>query len=157
MTTELQKAEYAMHAAHADFHAALLALKRLIDIRQEQCSDFYQEEMDEITDLAGLLRRTFERMHRTENHHQHLWSEQHDAAEADAKAADFRKRQQAAHSAVAAAVASGALIRPLKCERCPVEAANLVAHHYDYDKQLDVEWLCRKCHGKHHAENGPAL
>jgi hypothetical protein len=70
---------------------------------------------------------------------------------------DFKRRQQAAHSAVAAALVSGALIKSMHCERCPTVAENTVAHHHDYDKPLDVEWLCRPCHGKHHAEHGPAL
>jgi hypothetical protein len=70
---------------------------------------------------------------------------------------EFKRRQQAAHSAVAAAVVSGALVRSSHCERCPTVADNTVAHHHDYDKPLDVEWLCRPCHGKHHAEHGPAL
>ena len=70
---------------------------------------------------------------------------------------DFKRRQQAAHSAVAAALVSGALTKSTQCERCPVVAENTIAHHHDYDKPLDVEWLCRPCHGKHHAEHGPAL
>lgn len=76
---------------------------------------------------------------------------------ADQAAAEFRRRQQAAHSAVAAAVVSGALVRSSQCERCPTVADNTIAHHHDYDQPLDIEWLCRPCHGKHHAENGSAV
>jgi hypothetical protein len=27
---------------------------------------------------------------------------------------------------------------------------NVVAHHESYDRPLDVMWLCRSCHKRHH-------
>lgn len=59
------------------------------------------------------------------------------------------KRRSAAHSAVARAIKSGALKRE-PCERCFSEKS--VAHHEDYDKQLDVMWLCQPCHKQRHKE-----
>lgn len=58
-----------------------------------------------------------------------------------------QKRKDECRNATMKAVYAGVLERPDKCE-CgsgPVEA-----HHYDYDKPLDVEWLCRTCHSKEH-------
>ncbi len=52
-----------------------------------------------------------------------------------------------AHSAVKRALKSGRLIRPLRCERCP-NVCKPQAHHADYSKPLEVEWLCTTCHGK---------
>ena len=60
-----------------------------------------------------------------------------------------------AYSAVRMAMKNGALIRPEKCSRCnciPKPAidgrSSIHAHHHDYDKPLDVEWICAKCHRK---------
>ena len=59
------------------------------------------------------------------------------------------KRRQKAHSAVYSAVKSGALIRQ-PCCRCGEQKT--VAHHEDYNKPLDVVWLCQPCHKQRHKE-----
>lgn len=40
----------------------------------------------------------------------------------------------------------GILQKPDKCEKCGL-AKKLTAHHEDYMKPLEVEWLCYECHG----------
>lgn len=57
------------------------------------------------------------------------------------------------------ALRRGALIRPDACERCgeapPPEFGGrsaIHAHHHDYSKPLEVEWLCRGCHDQDHRE-----
>lgn len=57
----------------------------------------------------------------------------------------------AAHNAVARAVKSGKLIRPLRCERCHVKE-KIDAHHDDHSKKLNVMWLCPVCHAQRHKE-----
>ncbi len=43
----------------------------------------------------------------------------------------------------------------LKKERCrECGAADAHAHHVDYDRPLDVTWLCRPCHKAEHAKAG---
>ena len=59
------------------------------------------------------------------------------------------KRRSAAHSAVARAIKSGDLVR-LPCVQCGVDKS--YAHHEDYDKKLDVMWLCQPCHKQRHKE-----
>ena len=58
-------------------------------------------------------------------------------------------RRVLAHSSVARAVRSGGLVRQ-PCCRCGAEKT--VAHHEDYDKPLEVIWLCQPCHKQRHKE-----
>lgn len=59
------------------------------------------------------------------------------------------KRRQAAHSLVARSIRNGSLVRQ-PCIRCGAEKS--VAHHEDYDKPLEVMWLCQPCHKQRHKE-----
>lgn len=52
-----------------------------------------------------------------------------------------------AHRAVKSAIRNGVLVRE-PCEVCGKEKVD--AHHDDYSKPLDVRWLCRFHHLKHH-------
>jgi len=58
-------------------------------------------------------------------------------------------RRSVAHSQVAKAIRNGALVRQ-PCCRCG-EIKSL-AHHEDYDKPLEVMWLCQPCHKQRHKE-----
>ena len=59
------------------------------------------------------------------------------------------KRRQKAHSAVSKAVRQGTLLKE-PCCRCGNEKS--VAHHDDYDRPLDIMWLCQPCHKQRHKE-----
>ena len=59
------------------------------------------------------------------------------------------KRRQKAHNAVRQAILNGRLSSS-PCERCGEEKS--LAHHEDYDKPLDVMWLCQPCHKQRHKE-----
>jgi ribosomal protein S27AE len=59
------------------------------------------------------------------------------------------KRRGKAHKAVYRAVKNGKLVRE-PCCRCGNEKT--LAHHEDYDKPLDVMWLCQPCHKQRHKE-----
>lgn len=61
-----------------------------------------------------------------------------------------------ARNAVAHAIRDGKLKRGEKCFFCE-ETERLQAHHSDYNRPLDVHWLCPSCHGKLHAINGDFL
>jgi len=59
------------------------------------------------------------------------------------------KRRSKCHNAVSRAIKSGLLVK-IPCIRCGNEKS--LAHHEDYDKPLDVMWLCQPCHKKRHKE-----
>lgn len=56
-----------------------------------------------------------------------------------------------AHAQVHSAIRSGRLVRPDQCLNCRADGP-LHAHHPDYSRPLDVEWLCPGCHKAAHAE-----
>lgn len=68
---------------------------------------------------------------------------------------EAKKQARRAQRLVKAAVTSGDLIRPPLCELCGSEGDRaLDGHHwngYDEAHVLDVQWLCRTCHGRVHA------
>lgn len=59
------------------------------------------------------------------------------------------KRRTQCHNKVSRAIKKGELVR-LPCEKCG--EIKSYAHHEDYDKPLDVMWLCQPCHKKRHIE-----
>lgn len=56
--------------------------------------------------------------------------------------------------AVATALRNGQLIIPAVCEVCGRER-KLVGHHPDYNKPLEVMWLCSECHQIEHGRCKP--
>ena len=58
-------------------------------------------------------------------------------------------RRSVAHSRVSRAIRNGTLARQ-PCVKCG-EVKSL-AHHEDYDKPLEVMWLCQPCHKQRHKE-----
>lgn len=60
------------------------------------------------------------------------------------------KLKKKAHQSVCYAIQTGRLVRQ-PCERCGT-TQNVVAHHEDYNKPLDVMWLCKQHHKERHME-----
>lgn len=46
-------------------------------------------------------------------------------------------------------VRCGRIVKPSACSSCGTDGA-VHGHHEDYGRPLDVEWLCRTCHGVRH-------
>jgi hypothetical protein len=42
--------------------------------------------------------------------------------------------------------------QPCAIKNCNVATGNTVAHHEDYDKPLDITWLCKRHHRLRHAQ-----
>ena len=60
----------------------------------------------------------------------------------------FPKKYRA-HYALTNAVRDG-LVNRMPCQECGREDSH--GHHHDYEKPLDVIWLCPVCHAKEHSE-----
>lgn len=74
-----------------------------------------------------------------------------EATERCRKYRENNKKKSRAHELVAYAIRLGALVKQ-PCEACG--SGSHVAHHDDYDKPLDVRWLCATHHREWHSENG---
>lgn len=61
----------------------------------------------------------------------------------------MHRKEANARNAVYEAVKSGKLKKPNTCEECN-KKCDPDGHHDDYEKRLDVRWLCRSCHAHHH-------
>jgi len=73
------------------------------------------------------------------------------------KVVDYKKKYRASNpekekalKAVYRATKKGVITRPDKCEMCNKLTKYIDAHHGDYNKPLDVVWLCKKCHKEVH-------
>jgi len=60
-----------------------------------------------------------------------------------------RKERVRANGLITMRVRRGLLVRPTECEQCH-KICRPDAHHEDYKKPDQVEWLCRSCHMKRH-------
>jgi hypothetical protein len=87
------------------------------------------------------------------------------------KTAKNHHLQKACHNVVAIAIRNGRLSRPTRCERCgntpkpqararrdPMSGhmrkpyAPLIAHHKDYAKPFEIQWICWRCHHQIHTD-----
>lgn len=64
----------------------------------------------------------------------------------------IREETGYAHDKVYYAIKTGKITKK-PCEVCGSMSAE--AHHCDYNKPLDVMWLCKKCHTEWHKNNKP--
>lgn len=76
------------------------------------------------------------------------------AAESDRRYRKRNPKKHEAHKAASSAIKNGKLIKQ-PCEKCG--ELKVYAHHNDYDKHLDISWLCYKHHNAWHKENGEGL
>lgn len=71
------------------------------------------------------------------------------------RATELSESEQMRHGAwwrVGLAIRTGRLTKPSTCSACgnPTQSERLHAHHADYSKPLEVEWLCWSCHNLRH-------
>jgi ribosomal protein S27AE len=65
------------------------------------------------------------------------------------------QKKKSASCSVNNAVRDHKIEKPTHCSECNTET-QLHGHHDDYNKPLEVRWLCSKCHRAWHKEHGEA-
>lgn len=60
-----------------------------------------------------------------------------------------RARREGCRMLLNKALKTGKVTRPAGCEECG-KGVDLQAHHNDYSKPYEVDWLCRSCHNEFH-------
>lgn len=60
------------------------------------------------------------------------------------------KNKRNAHNKLKRVLQKGSIIKPNNCQICGKTNCLIYGHHYDYNKPLDVIWVCSECHGKLH-------
>lgn len=107
-------------------------------LRRAAKAEYYQENRSRI--LAGGK----------------AWNAAHRARISDYNKQHYAQKRERyrARAAVRTAVKSGRLTMATACNRCTSSGSPLIGHHHSYAPEhwLDVEWLCRTCHARHHAQ-----
>jgi hypothetical protein len=57
------------------------------------------------------------------------------------------KEKRRAHVVLSRAIGSGKIMRPNECSECKKQCKP-DGHHLDYNKPLEVVWICRACHSR---------
>jgi hypothetical protein len=70
----------------------------------------------------------------------------------------LNSKKKKASGRVNNAVRDGKIEKKTSCENCGSDGGGRIyGHHNDYDKPLEVVWLCQACHCQWHAKNGEGL
>ena len=99
--------------------------------------------------VSGRMPREYHRAYEADYFHCHANRERRNELMRSYAKAHGTRDHHAARRKVHSAIKAGRLAR----EPCEVCGSSVVhAHHDDYNKPLDVRWLCPKHHREHHAK-----
>lgn len=59
---------------------------------------------------------------------------------------EMNRKKNKAHHKVGYAIFKGTLKKGKQCQVCGCTGKPMEAHHFDYDKPLEVVWMCQSCH-----------
>lgn len=107
-----------------------------------KCKDCTRDDVTEhrIKNVGRI--REYDRRRSVEPHRAEL---RRRVGEAWRKEHPERKRS---HTKLRRAVLAGVVVKVVACQRCGAVPKRIEAHHADYSKPLDVEWLCKPCHAQ---------
>lgn len=128
-------------------------------INREENIDYYRQYERDRANLPHRVEARKEYSHteayrvstrKTSRKQYHLNKDKHLERQRESRIVNRAKHR--AREAVAYAVLIGDLIKPDNCQECHT-VGPVHGHHCDYNKPLDVMWLCPTCHGEWHREN----
>lgn len=109
---------------------------------QQYCKDYYQRNREEM-----LAKSKIYNLSKEGRENNRICSRRY-------RENKINRLKDAVRSLVSHAVKTGKLIRPDNCSSCNVKCKP-EGHHKDYNKPLEVIWLCKNCHEKlHHLNEG---
>ena len=66
---------------------------------------------------------------------------------------EYHKKKAHAHKVYNQALRNKKIIASNRCENCLELSNNIHGHHFDYNKPIEVIWLCAQCHMSVHCES----
>lgn len=146
-STEKQMTEYYAHPNSADGHMPICKECHKARVRQNRADriDYYQQydrdrayDPDRVAARKDYWRRTKvdQKLRAAANENRRAWVMRH-------------SEKRLAHVIAGNAIRDGRLTKQ-PCERCG--ELRVEAHHEDYNKPLEVTWLCKPCHMMRHRE-----
>ena len=113
-------------------------------------SEKYREKNKEKISVRQALARISDKDRFEKNRERHLsWSENNRERINQYQREWYQKNKEKrwAHVVLNRAVKSGKILRPKNCSECKKECKP-DGHHLDYNRPLDVIWICRACHSR---------
>lgn len=108
-----------------------------------------------------ISRRKYYDKHKEQWEHYLKWDKTEEGRKRKTELAKIRRQKNpklfSAGKKLLTAIKSGKLKRPSVCEKCGKKGKRIIAHHYDYDKPLDVLWICEICHSAIHHKKSRVL
>ena len=118
---------------------------QMSDGRLNKCKDCTRADVTENREKNADYYRQYERRRWDQGGRRYTASKE--ACLRASRAWNARNRSKRyAQGVVARAVATGKIQRAAACQRCGGNVAT-EAHHEDYAKPLEIQWLCKVCHG----------
>jgi len=119
--------------------------EKVLKIREE-----YRKNNKEKISLSASLRRLSDpnRFEKNRIHHRNWASNNKEKiSEKNKRWRDENKEKRNANAKLRYAINSAKIMRPNICSQCNVECKPH-GHHEDYNKPLNVIWLCQACHSR---------
>lgn len=118
--------------------------------------DEYDRQRNQIPERRDYIARNYRRLKAEDPERFKEYRRRYEQASTEKRKETLREYRQKnplktnARQAVRRAVLRGKLMRQ-PCQVCGA-TDKVQAHHHDYSKPLDVEWLCPKHHGEEHRQ-----